>query len=350
MSGTLLIIADLSEWQLIEAGQLVSRGDMDSLPSPDKDHVRMFLAPASEIIISKVEFAGLARAQARAAAQLQLSSDSLLDRADFHVAVSDDGEWAATASREDLKAWIKQYQPASIMAPQFMFIGANSPTVAKWGRGTLLATGAELIFTDDALLDHVIGSAEFDLFDADQMDAKLIALTADSRLDLMQGEFAPQAPALIDPAQKRLMIWLALAAALIAMAIPTVQLVRLNASAVLAEQTAQSRAFAAIGGQGSEEQAIATLDAKLFSLRGGGAGFGKTAQAVFAAMQQTAGVEALSLQFLPDGQMIMQVKGGTANDLQQFSSRMAALGLNVSMSPINPAQSQPVVDVRVAGL
>ena len=350
MSSTLLIIADLNEWQLIEAGQLVSRGDLQSLPNPDVDHARVFMAPASEIILSKVEFAGLALAQARAAAQLQLSSDSLLDAADFHVGVSDDGEWAATASRAVINGWIEDHNPTKIIVPQLLLAGTDGATLAKWGYGMLLVAGTDLIFTDDALLEHVISGTDFEILDDVQIDEKLISLSADHKLDLLQGEFSPQAPAVINPAQKRQIGWLALAAALIAVAIPTVQLVRLNASAALAEETAQSRALAAIGGQGSQEQAIAALDAKLFALRGGGAGFGKTAQAVFAAMQQTPGVEALSLQYMPDGQMIMQVKATNANDIQQLSSRMVALGLIVSMGPINPAQSQPVVDFRVTGL
>jgi general secretion pathway protein L len=350
MSRALIIIADTNQWYRLEDGNIVDQGRFDESPDPIDGEERIFLPGAAEIVLSKVDFASLTPAQARAAARLQLAGDSLIEAADLHVAVSDDGEWAATVSHAAMQSWTETHQANRIIPPQMLLAGSQKPSVLPWADGLLVASEDILAFVDEAWTNHFVAGVSLQTVTPDVIEARLSLLTSDSKLDLRQGEYAPRPPALISPEQKRLGLWLAVAAGLIAITIPTVQLVRLNASAAIAEDTASSRALAAMGGQGSAEQAISALDAKLSSLRGGGAGFGKTSQAVFAAMQQTAGVEAQSLQFLNDGQMTLQVKATKAEDIQQLAARMQAVGLIVAVGALNPAQSQPVTELRISGL
>ncbi len=350
MNKALLIIADKQQWLRLEDGVVVDDGGFDQTPEAIEGEERIFLAPAADVVLTKVEFAALAPAQARAAARLQLAGDSLIEPADLHVAISDDGEWAGTVSQADVQSWKETYQADGIIPPQMLLAGTANPSMVPWSDGVLASSEDMLVFADEALLSQLIPGADFEVLSPELVEDQLVKLTAEPKLDLLQGDFSPRPPALISAAQKRLALWLALAAGLIALAIPTVQLIRLNSSAAIAEETAASRALAAIGGQGSAEQAIPALDAKLTAMRGGGAGFGKTSQAVFAAMQQTTGVEAQSLQFLFDGQMVLQVKATKAEDIQQLAARIQAVGLTVSMGPLNPAQSQPVTELRISGL
>ncbi len=350
MNRQLLIIADWDEWRILDHGAFTDTGALDELPHPVEGVERIVIPTAAEIVLARVDFAGLAPAQARAAARMQLAGESLLDSADFHVAVSDDGGWGATASQSAVAGWRAQYRADRIIPPQMLLASAGGPTVAAWGDGFLVSGQQGLAFADQPLLDHILANAEFETLSQDVIEHRLIELAAAPTLDLLQGQFAARPPALFNASQKRLAAWLAVAAGLFALAIPTVQLVRLNASAGIAEETAKSRALAAIGGQGTQEQAITALDAKLTAMRGGGAGFGKTSQAALAAMQQTASVEALSLQFTTDGQMVMQVKAAKAEDIGQLTARMQALGLIVSVGALNPAQSQPVTELRISGL
>jgi flagellar hook-length control protein FliK len=137
--------------------------------------------------------------------------------------------------------------------------------------------------------------------------------------------------------------------AAMALIIPLVQIVRLNWSISTLEQTSASLAQTALGEAVAPEAAVGALDARLASLRGGGAGFASTAGAVTQAIEATANTELTAVAFGPDGTLRVTMRAAGTAEIDAAQARMRALGLLVTPGVVNPSQGQPLIELQVRG-
>ena len=89
------------------------------------------------------------------------------------------------------------------------------------------------------------------------------------------------------------------------------------------------------------------LAERLSALRGGGAGFGATAAAAFAAVRDTPNVDLGSLRFDRDGSLQISVLAGGAGDVAALQQRLSAAGFLVSAGAPRPGGGRQITDLTV---
>ncbi len=346
-----LILSDLHlAWVHLDDGDVVARGDAATLAARSPDRTRVFVPPIDAVVLSPVDFGDLPPAQARAAARLAAADETLLDGADLHVDVSADGLTAASTSRTAMTQWIADYDPDVILPAPFLLPRRDDNVqVAVLGalkivRGQQLAGG-----WDDIITPMLMGETPVSTISAADFDQAMAAAAANPEMNLRHGEFERRTRFVLDRKVVQLMGWLAVALLIITLLIPLISTARLNQQSNTLEATGRTSAQTAVGASVPEDQALARLDARLAALRGGGAGFVRTSTAVNLAVQATPNVELTTMTFSPDGQLRVGARATKAEEIGALIARMRALGLDVNRSAINPAQGQPVVELKVKG-
>ena len=76
------------------------------------------------------------------------------------------------------------------------------------------------------------------------------------------------------------------------------------------------------------------LDARLTGLRGGGAGFSRTAAAVYAAVRSVPGAEARALAFDANGELRVTASTETEGQIADLRTRIESYGFAVRLSPV----------------
>jgi general secretion pathway protein L len=214
----------------------------------------------------------------------------------------------------------------------------------------IVLRGVDSGFAEDEVLTPLITrDAPMITLDKDALEAALIATAANPPINLREGEFARRRQWRVDPLLMKRTIWIAAALLLVSLLIPLTQIARLSWASDTLEQTSASLAQAALGEAVAPEAAVGALDVRLTALRGGGAGFVKTAAAASRAIEATANVELTAMTFNPDGALRLTLRATTADEIATVQARMRAAGLDVTSGPVNPSQGQPTVETQVRG-
>lgn len=357
MSSTLFILPDAeTHWLRIEDGAIIARGEQAGLIPPSRNETRLLIAPARDVSLHELDLPDLAPAQARAAAQLALAEKSLLPANELHIACGAQAANASTrsialVSRAQMQAWVEAFDPDVIVPSPLLLPYPDEGYVrATLGDEVVLRSGAMGFAEDPALTPLITGDAPVTTLERDALEAAIIAATTNPPINLREGEFARRREWRLDPLWTKRTAWIAAALLLVTILIPLTQIARLSWASATLEETSASLAQAALGGEAvAPEAAVAALDARLTGLRGGGAGFVKTAAAASRAIEATANVELTAMNFNPDGTLGLTLRATAADEIARVQARMRAAGLDVSSGPINPSQSQPIVETEVRG-
>jgi general secretion pathway protein L len=356
MSSVRIIFPDAdAHWLRVEDGAIVARGNQAGLLAASDDETRLLVAPARDVTLYALDLPDLAPAQARAAAQLALAEKSLLPADQLHIACGVQAEGTpsrpvALVSRSQMQAWIDGFDPDVIVpSPLLLPQPAEGYVRAALGDEVVLR-GADSGFAEDEVLTPLItGDAVVTTLDKDALEAAVIAAVANPEINLREGEFARRRQWRLDLHWVKRTAWIVAALVLVSLLIPLTQIARLSWASATLEETSASLAQAALGEAVAPEAAVSALDARLTALRGGGAGFTKTAAAASRAIEATANVELTAMTFDPGGTLRLTLRATSAEEIATAQARMRAAGLDVTSGPINPSQGQPIVETQVRG-
>jgi general secretion pathway protein L len=356
MSSVRVIFPDAeAHWLCVEDGAIIARGDQARALTASDDETRLLVAPARDVALHALDLPDLAPAQARAAAQLALAEKSLLPPDQLHIVCGMQDEGAqlrpvAMASRSQMQAWIEAFDPDVIVPSPLLLPQPNEGYVRAAFGNEIVLRGVDSGFAEDAVVTQLItGDAPVITLEKSALDAALIAAATNPPINLREGEFARRRQWRPDPQWLKRTAWITMAMAVVSLLIPITQIVRLSWSTATLEETSASLAQAALGEAIAPDEAVAALDTKLAALRGGGAGFTKTATAASRAIEATANVEMTAMTFDPDGTLRLKLRATTADEISTAQARMRAAGLDVTSGPINPSQGQPIVETQVRG-
>jgi general secretion pathway protein L len=356
MSSVRIIFPDVEvHWLRVEDGVIVARGEQAGGLSVSDDETRLLVAPARDVSLHALDLPDLTPAQARAAARLALAEKSLLPADKIHVVCGAQEEGAQSrpivmASRSQMQAWIEAFDPDMIVPSPLLLPPPSEGYVRAALGDEIVLRGVDSGFAEDAVLTPLItGDALIITLERDALEAALIAAASNPPINLREGEFARRRQWRPDPQWLKRTAWIAAALLIVSLLIPLIQIARLSWASDTLEETSASLAQAALGEVVLPEAAVGALDARLASLRGGGAGFVKTAAAVSRAIEATTNVELTAMTFNPDGTLRLTLRATTADEIATVQTRMRAAGLDVTSGPVNPSQGQPTVETQVRG-
>lgn len=316
-------------------GRLVARGRAAE-QMPDDAASIILVVPGEDVSIHWIDLPALAPAQARATARLMAVDLSASPISELHVAVgSPDGDGRvpmALISHARMTALLAEAADAGLdraaLVPEPLLLAQPDEGVVRLARSdhTLLRS-AELAVSVDADTAHLLAPAPRDI-DEGVFEAGLPGALALCSLDLRQGDYGVRPRWKADKDRfRRIGLWLTLAFVSLVGA-QVVQGIRYHwgTAAIRADNIA--RAGAVLSGETTSDPA-SELDARLARLRGPGAGFERTAEALFAAISQTPNVELAALGF-NDGAMQLSVNAATPGDVSALVARIELLGFTIA--------------------
>jgi general secretion pathway protein L len=344
-------------WLRLEGGAVAGRGRGDSLPPPPSGTTVAAIVPGDSVALHRLDLpAGLAPAQAAAAARLAAVDHSAQPVSDLHVAVGAAGEGlrcVAIASSACMTDWLERCLAAGfdpdLILPETLLLPAPEEGFVRCDRGTLsLYRSASDAFAiePDLAAPLLAGSAVRDL-DSDSFEQGLAAAVGNPPVNLRQGAFARRRDLKLDRKLIRRLALLAAAILLVTLAIQFVSILRYTFAADALEREADRVAAVALPRNPGIRDAPADLGRRLGELRGGGLGFVATAAPVFAAIRDTANAELASLAFTPDGTLRANVQADNPATLSALARRIEASGFSVETGPPRGGGGRQVAELIV---
>ena len=334
---------DAWRWLAIRDGAITSRGD--GLPGGDQppDATAVAITPADAVALHWADLPDRSLAQATAAARLLVAEASVTPLGDLHVAVGrEDGVSerpvgaVAAGQMSDWLAMLAEsgFEAASVVpSPMLLPRPAEGYVIGDLGAAGRVVRGPSSGFADeDGMTALIVGDAPVATLDREAMEAAIVAALADPPLDLRQGEFAVRKRAAIDWVVVRRMAWLIVAIMCATLLITVVQIVRYNASASSLEAQADALAAEGLGRGETINDAGQQLTDRLARLRGGGAGFSRTAASVAAAVAAVPGAEITGLAFDSTGKLRVTLATQTQGQIVDVQHRLAGAGFSAEPS------------------
>ena len=140
---------------------------------------------------------------------------------------------------------------------------------------------------------------------------------------------------------------LAAALLLVSLAVQVAAIARYSFAADAAEAETRRVAAAALPRSPGVADPQAALTQRLAELRGGGAGFGATAGALFEAVKATPNVELTALAFAPDGLLRATVQADTPAAIEALRQRVEASGFAAEAGAPRSGGGRRVADLMV---
>ena len=178
-------------------------------------------------------------------------------------------------------------------------------------------------------------------------EAGLAEALAQAPLDLRQGPFARRRDWRVAPARARRLAVLAAALLLVSLAVQVAAIARYTFAADDAEAETRRVAAAALPRSPGLADPEAALTQRLAELRGGGAGFGATAAALFEAVKATPNVELSALAFAPDGTLRTTVQADSPAAIEALRQRVEAGGFAAEAEAPRSGGGRRVADLMV---
>ena len=351
-TGTLLIFLDSGNeyegWLLLADGVVAGRGSaLDGLPllidEETKDPLRLVaIVPGEAVSIHWLEVpAGLAPAQAVAAARMMASDVSAQPLGDMHIAVGDEVEESALRTVALVPAlamigWLARLQAngidPDIVLPEPLLLLVPDEGLARYDRGgNPLFRGASDAFTiEPELAETVIGGAPVVAIDQAGFEAGLAEAITRAPVNLRQPPFAKRRQWTIEwPLVWRLAM-LALAILVVTLLIQFAAILRYTYAADALESEAQQVAGKVLPGSAATGDSAARLTQRLAELRGGGIGYEAITASVFSAIQATPNVEMTAIAFDRDGSLRITIQADTPTSIAALQQRFEASGLAIT--------------------
>jgi general secretion pathway protein L len=134
---------------------------------------------------------------------------------------------------------------------------------------------------------------------------------------------------------------------LVSLAVQVAAIARYSFAADAAEAETSRVAAAALPRKARTTNPASALTQRLAELRGGGAGFGATAGALFEAVKGTPNVELSALAFAPDGLLRATVQADSPAAIEALRQRVEASGFAAEAGPPRSGGGRRVADLTV---
>ncbi len=356
---------EIEGWLHLADGDVVARGPaLEGLPplADPKTGTSLRVAaivPGEAVALHWLEMpAGLAPAQAIAAARLVAAEVSLQPIAEMHVAVGGEGEGAlrpvAIVPALGMAGWLGKLQAAGLdpdlVLPEPLLLAPPSAGFLRYQRaGTPLYRGrADAFSIEPELAELVIADAPVaDLAD-EAFESGLAVALADPVVNLRQGAFAKRRRWAVEWPLVRRLAALAAALLLVSLAIQVVQIFRYTFEADRLEAELTQVASAALPGI-SAANAPARLGERLTELGGGGAGYGALASSLFTALRSAPGASLTALNYDGAGVLRATVQADSPATIAALQQQLGASGLAVTAGDARPAGGRTAVDLTMQG-
>jgi general secretion pathway protein L len=317
------------------------------------------VVPGEAVSIHWLEVpAGLAPAQAIAAARLMAADVSVQSITDLHVAVGPEveGETAravALVPAITMAGWLGRLQGHGIdpdaVIPEPLLLPRPDEGFIRYDRGDipLFRSRNDAFHVEPELASLIVGDAPVETLGRDRFEAALGEQIAHPAVNLRQGAFAKRRRWRIEWPLIRRLVMLGLAILLVTLAIQVVSILRYTYAADALELEANGLASRTLGRSGPLTNAPAMMEQRLTELRGAGAGYGSVASALFEAVRSTPNAELTAMTFAPDGTLRATIQGDTPATLTTLQGRLQATGLMVDQGPLRTGGGRPTVELTV---
>lgn len=355
---------EAARWSLIRGGAIAARGEgVESIPGLADDRTREPLrvaavAPADAVSLHWLEIpAGLAPAQAAAAARLIAAEVSAQALGEMHIAVGPESGDAtrpvAIVPALAMAGWLSSLQahgldpdvviPEPLLLPRpaegFLFHELDGVPLYR-GRDDAFSVEPEL-----AAL--VTGGAGVETLDGETFDAALAAAVAAPAVNLRQGAFAKRRRWKIEWPLLRRLATLGLAILLVTLLIQIAAIMRYTFAADALEQELELVAGRALPNVGPVSNAPVQLEQRLSQLRGSGAGYSTVASALFSAVRATPNAELTSVLFEPGGTLRATVQADSPATIAALGQRIEASGFAAETGSMRSGGGRPTAEVTV---
>jgi general secretion pathway protein L len=366
MSGGRYLLLFLDDarpvWLRLENGVVAARGEAGSPPpspedSPDRARV-VAVVPAEDVAVHWVELPALAPAQAAAAARLIAAEASAEPLERLHVVIErgqggGDLRAVAITSAARMSDWLARaaalgHDP-DLVVPESLLVDPPEEGLRRLPRGAVdLVRGPMTAFAaEPELVAVAVDGESIETIDAAKFEAALAAVLAAGPLDLRQGAFARRRRWRVDWRLMRRLGLLCAGILAVTLLIQFALILRYSYAADRLEADADAVARRALPRAATIANAPVQLAERLSALRGGGAGFGATAAAAFAAVRDTPNVDLGSLRFDRDGSLQISVLAAGPGDIAAVQQRLAASGFVVTAGAPRPGGGRQVADLTV---
>lgn len=194
------------------------------------------------------------------------------------------------------------------------------------------------LITKDQAVQPVIGNA---------FDDMLIQADQRSNLNLRSGVYAKSVGRRLDPKQKRLLVFMAVALLLISLAIPFAQLVKYHWAASSADERALTSAATIIGEAADLESAEQALDQRMVAENRGHNMFPVPASALFSALQQSPNVALERLSYDGSGILSATLSAVRNEDINPTLIALQNAGFQITATARTDATGSAKADITV---
>jgi general secretion pathway protein L len=346
-------------WRRIADGAVAGRGEgIDSLPPSDEPEGIVAVIPAEAVALHAAALEGLSLPQARAAARLLVSENSIAPVDTLHVALGEvlaDGEdrMIAAVDAALMTQWLASLQAVGldpdVMIPAPLLLPRPSDGyVTGMIEGMAVVRGRSSGWSDDpALTPLLTGEAPVTVLSPEDTERAIAIEVAAPSLNLRQGRFAKRQRWRIDWPLVRRLGWLGVAIATVTLLISIAAIARYSLAADALDLQADNAARSGLP-RGDAANPVQALEDRLAGLRGGGLGFSATTGALFSAVQSTAGVELATLDFAADGSVRATVLAPGAPEVEALLARIRQAGLPVTASPFQTEGGRIRGELRIS--
>jgi general secretion pathway protein L len=354
---------EIDGWLRLADGAVAARGaSIGEAPAVSADGEALpvvAVVPGDAVTLHWLEMpAGLAPAQAAAAARLIAAEASAQPLADMHVAVGAEADDevvrpVALVPALAMAGWLGRLQAAGLdpdlVLPEPLLLQPPAEGIARYGGSVVpLYRGATEAFAMEPELAALVlnGAAIVEVDDA-AFEAGLAPALDAPAVNLRQGPFAKRRRWRIDWKLARRLALLAAAILIVTLGIQIASILRYTFAADRLEAETRAIAAQALPGAPSSAGASALLEQRLAELRGGGVGYGAISAALFGAVRATANAELSSLLFNRDGTLKATVQADTPATVEALARRIEEAGFAVEASPARPAGGRQAADLTV---
>ena len=329
-------------------------------PPENKQRTTIALMPSVSGVVRWHEpISDLTDQQILAAARLAAREHSL-DRGNVHIAgIVDESGRAVTATvgKDVMASGLLRLKTLGIdpdvVVPAGWMITPQEDVVmeADFGFEKLLR-GAQVIAPDEPdLRASLVGDSAVITLPEDAVDRILTSAVSNTEanlsLNLRRGDFAKKVHRSITVRQRRILGWLAVAALVISLLIPVIQLVKYHWAASSADAAALTAAKPLIGSVDSAEEADRLLSERLIRENRGNIAFSVPASALFSAVQKADGVSIEKISYRRDGTVSAGVSAVRAEDINVALVAIQNAGFVITATPRTDATGSSKADITV---
>lgn len=358
----LLFLGDEPGWMRIADGRSIARGaNFDTLtfdPEVDDPETVILVVPASDVALHWAELpAGLAPAQAMAAARIMASEVSAEPLETTHIAIGradEDGQrCVAITANAKMAGWLTEAAALGIdpdgTIPEPLLLASPETGVRTFRRAGLdVVRGRTRAFAAEAeIAAMLLGDEPNELVSVEDFERDLGKVLADAPLNLRQGDYAKRRQWKLDKSYIRRVVLLAATILLATLLIQVTMIARYSFAADALEREAVERARDAIPGNVEIVDPEGQLRERLAEL-GGGPGYGEQANAAFAAIRDTAGVELQAMIYDANNTLQLTAAAPGQPELEALQQRMMAAGLIVAPGAVRDAGGLQIAEFAVS--